>query len=158
MKNILSCGAGRNHHNQETSSLARGSEFSNLMNYFWNYMDPSNTYSDTTAANFELEPRMQVVETKDAVQITAELPGIKEDDLDLKISSDGYLSLCGEKKTSMKQQRKMLIFPRLHTGLSSEQFRFRGIWIMTKLPQVLSMAFYRCLSRSRKMKNRSSKK
>jgi len=116
MKNILSCGAGRNHHNQETSSLARGSEFSNLMNYFWNYMDPSNTYSDTTAANFELEPRMQVVETKDAVQITAELPGIKEDDLDLKISSDGYLSLCGEKKNVNETTEKNAYFSEITYG------------------------------------------
>ncbi len=116
MKNIPSCNSGRAHHNQEASTLTRGSDFNNLMNYFWNYMDPTNNYVDSVASGFELEPRMQVVETKDAVHITAELPGIKEDDLDLKISSDGYLSLCGEKKNVNETTEKNSYFSEITYG------------------------------------------
>ena len=116
MKNILSCGAGRSHHNQEASALSRGSEINNLMNYFWNYMDPNGNYAETAVSGFETEPRMQVVETKDAVNIIAELPGIKQEDLDLKISSDGYLSLCGEKKNVNETTEKNAYFSEITYG------------------------------------------
>lgn len=116
MKNILSCGTGRAHHNQETTGLSRGSEINNLMNYFWNYMDPNSNYAETAVGGFESEPRMQVVETKDAVNITAELPGIKQEDLDLKISSDGYLTLCGEKKNVNETTEKNAYFSEITYG------------------------------------------
>src|SRR5579862_5699658 len=42
-------------------------------------------------------PKVDVAETDDAVQVTAELPGLKEQDLDVSLS-DGHLVIRGEKK------------------------------------------------------------
>lgn len=114
MKNMISCTGGRSH-GAENSIHNRSGEFNNLMNYFWNYFDSANTSLD--AANVgELEPRLQIAETDDAVNITAELPGIAEDALDLQISSDGYLSICGEKKNTVKTSDKNTYFSEISYG------------------------------------------
>lgn len=117
MKNILSCNSGRTH-TQDAGAFNRGNELSNLMHYFWNYVDTPAALAEQigAAANVEMEPRMQVVETKDAVHITAELPGISEKDLDLKVSSDGYLSLCGEKKNVHEETDKNAYFSEISYG------------------------------------------
>ena len=44
------------------------------------------------------EPKIEFSESKDAVNVLAEVPGMNEEDLDVEISSDGYLSISGEKK------------------------------------------------------------
>ncbi|MBP5215177.1 MAG: Hsp20/alpha crystallin family protein [Alphaproteobacteria bacterium] len=113
MKNIIS-GAGRTHA-AENVSHNRLSEFNNLMNYFWNCVEPSATTAENLSSG-ELEPRMQIAETKDAVNITAELPGIDEKDLDLQISSDGYLSIGGEKKNSVETANKDAYFTEITYG------------------------------------------
>ena len=59
----------------------------------WNYFFDSNG-TDMS----DLEPKIEVVEGKKAVNVMAEIPGIKEGDLDLKISQDGYLTISGEKR------------------------------------------------------------
>ena len=64
----------------------------------------------------EWEPRIQIAESKEAVNITAEIPGINEDDLDLQISSDGYLSLCGEKKNTCESNDKDAYFSEISYG------------------------------------------
>jgi HSP20 family protein len=43
-------------------------------------------------------PAMDIHETEDAVEITAELPGVKEDDVELSIE-EGVLTLRGEKRS-----------------------------------------------------------
>ena len=100
---------------QETVNHNRGNDFGSLMNYFWNYMDTPNN-GENAAVSAEWEPRMQIVETKDAVNITAELPGIAEKDLDLQISSDGFLSLSGEKKNVSEFQEKDAYFSEISYG------------------------------------------
>ena len=47
-------------------------------------MDASNT--DASG----ISPKIQVTENKDAVNVMAEIPGIDEKDIDVKVSSDGY--------------------------------------------------------------------
>lgn len=85
-------------------------DFRSLMNYFWNFMDSSN--SDFS----ELSPKIQVTEDKDAVKVTAEIPGINEKDIDLKISSDGYLSIGGEKKNMSEETTKDNYFSEISYG------------------------------------------
>ena len=54
----------------------------------WNY------FFDSSGAEMnDPEPKIEVVEGKKAVNVVAEIPGIKEGDLDLKISQDGYLTI-----------------------------------------------------------------
>ena len=84
----------------------------NLMNYFWNYMDiPLKTgFSD-------IEPKIEVAENENAITVTAELPGIKEDDVDLKISADGYLTISGEKKEKNQTTDKGNCFSEISYGM-----------------------------------------
>lgn len=86
-------------------------DFRSLMNYFWNFMDSSN--SDIT----DLSPKIQVTEDKDAVKVTAEIPGINEKDIDLKVSSDGYLSISGEKKNEVQENTKDNYFSEISYGM-----------------------------------------
>ena len=115
MKSIHSAGGSRSLA-QDSGTHSRHNEFNTLMNYFWNYMDtPSNTTESMISAT-EWEPKMQITETKDAVKLTAELPGIEEKDLDVEISSDGYLSLSGEKKNSCEHEEKDAYFSEISYG------------------------------------------
>lgn len=50
-----------------------------------------------TFAELELSPRMDVHETKDAVELTIELPGMTQDDVKIAIDDD-VLTISGEKK------------------------------------------------------------
>lgn len=45
-----------------------------------------------------LEPKIEVVENKNNITVTAELPGIEQNDIDLEISANGYLTISGEKR------------------------------------------------------------
>ena len=84
----------------------------NLMNYFWNYMDmPLKTsFSD-------IEPKIEVAENENAVTVTAELPGIDENDVELKISADGYLTISGEKKEKKQATEKGCCFSEISYGM-----------------------------------------
>ncbi len=111
MKNMVSC--GNRGHNSEMTPLSRSNEFNRLMNYFWNYLDVPNTATENAG---EWEPHFQVAETKDAVTVTAELPGVDENDLDLQISSDGYLTVAGEKKNMSEISDKDAYFSEITYG------------------------------------------
>lgn len=116
MKNMVSGGTLNRNHNQEVATNNRANiDLNSLMNYFWNYMDTPSSL--TEHFNADLEPKMQISETKDAVNVMAELPGIDEKDLDLKISSDGYLSISGEKKNSTKSNTKDSYFSEISYGM-----------------------------------------
>lgn len=114
MKNMNTFTSGRSHGN-DMPVLSRGGEFNHLMNYLWNYLDTSNSSTESSSLG-EWEPHIQIAESKEAVNITAELPGINEEDLDLQISSDGYLSLCGEKKNSCVSGDKDAYFSEISYG------------------------------------------
>ena len=113
MRNMISNNARTT--GSELSAFRRNNEFNHLMNYFWNYFDP-NVSSGEIAGLGDLEPHVQVLETKDMVKISAELPGIDEKDLDLSISAEGYLSICGEKKNSFEATEKDSYFSEISFG------------------------------------------
>jgi HSP20 family protein len=52
-----------------------------------------------------LSPNIDVAESKDAIVMTAELPGVDEKDVDV-ILADGMLTVRGEKKTERDEQDK----------------------------------------------------
>jgi HSP20 family protein len=52
-----------------------------------------------------LSPKVDVAETKDAIEVTAELPGVDEKDLEVTLA-DGVLTVRGEKKTARDEQDK----------------------------------------------------
>ncbi|MBP5352146.1 MAG: Hsp20/alpha crystallin family protein [Alphaproteobacteria bacterium] len=112
MKNLTACHTARNH-SPELNHFHRNSEFGNLMNYFWNYFDNNSAENTHTA---EWEPQLQIVESKDAVTVTAEIPGVDAENLDLQISSDGYLSISGEKNNMFEDTEKNSYFSEISYG------------------------------------------
>lgn len=50
-------------------------------------------------------PAMEIHQTDDRLEITAELPGVREEDIDLTVE-DGVLTLRGEKKSSREDQER----------------------------------------------------
>lgn len=55
--------------------------------------------------NGQIVPRLDVSETDEAVEITAELPGVGEDDVDVSVSSN-ILTLKGEKSAKKEEEEK----------------------------------------------------
>ncbi|MBO7097093.1 MAG: Hsp20/alpha crystallin family protein [Alphaproteobacteria bacterium] len=64
-----------------------------------------------------LQPKIDVTDEKDAVMVTAEIPGIKEENLDLKISDDGYLTISGEKEHAKETSSKNCYFSEISYGM-----------------------------------------
>ena len=93
---------------QDLSVSHTPTDFRSLMNYFWNFAD--------TAETSELSPKIQIAENKDSVNVIAEIPGIAEKDIDLKISADGYLSIGGEKKDESIQKADDNYFSEISYG------------------------------------------
>ena len=110
MKNMITRGTCGNH-NQEMTPFSRSNDFNRLMNYFWNYFE---TAAENNSG--EWEPHLQIAESKDSVTVTAELPGINERDVELQISSDGYLTVCGEKKNHSETSEKDAYFSEITYG------------------------------------------
>ncbi len=107
MRNAVTNSAQNSH---DLSVSHNPTDFRSLMNYFWNFMDNSNSeYAD-------LAPKIQVTENKDAVKVTAEIPGIEGKDIDLKVSADGYLSICGEKRNEFEENAKDNYFSEISYG------------------------------------------
>jgi HSP20 family protein len=52
-----------------------------------------------------LSPKIDVAESKDAIEVTAELPGVDEKDVDVTLEQD-VLTIRGEKKTARDEQDK----------------------------------------------------
>ena len=52
-----------------------------------------------------LSPKIDVAESKDAIEVTAELPGVDEKDVDVMLTN-GMLTVRGEKKTERDEQDK----------------------------------------------------
>ena len=57
------------------------------------------------AKNGMIVPKLDVSETKEIVEITAELPGVKEEDVDVSVTSN-ILTLKGEKTESKEEKEK----------------------------------------------------
>lgn len=55
------------------------------------------------AESLDYAPAIDVAETKDAFEITAEVPGMEEKDIEVKLAN-GRLSIRGEKKSHREQK------------------------------------------------------
>ncbi len=78
----------------------------------WNY------FFDFGGENIDrLQPKIDVTEEKDSVLVVAEIPGIKEENLDLKISDDGYLTISGKKEQTKENNMKNCYFQEISYGM-----------------------------------------
>lgn len=105
MKDIVS---SANKKNEATANMQHSHDFRNFWNYFFDF---GNTGMEN------LEPKIDVVDNKDSVTIVAEIPGIKEDDIDIKISEDGYLTISGEKQNVSEKTSKNNYFKEISYGM-----------------------------------------
>jgi HSP20 family protein len=64
-------------------------------------MDPFRRRGLMTA---DVTPRMDVVETPEAIEVTAELPGVAEKDVDVSIG-EGMVTIRGEKKHNHEEKK-----------------------------------------------------
>ena len=53
-----------------------------------------------------LSPKIDVEETEDEIRVQAELPGLDEKDIEVNVSSQGYLTIKGEKKEEKHEKSK----------------------------------------------------
>lgn len=60
--------------------------------------------SEALAATM-ISPRIELKETEDAIVVSAELPGLKESDVEITLS-DNVLNIRGEKKTEMSEEKE----------------------------------------------------
>jgi len=66
-------------------------------------------FSPTTLFKNDWEPSVDIEEGKDTIHVKAEMPGIDEKDLDVKIE-DNVLILSGEKKEEKKEEKKNYLY------------------------------------------------
>ncbi len=89
-------------------------EFSDLINsFFGNMLDLP---LEAPAALRQSMPKVEVEENENDVVVSAEMQGIPENNIDLEVSSDGYLTISGEKKQEKKENRKGSYFSEFSYG------------------------------------------
>ena len=88
--------------------LHQGHELRSLWNYFFDFGGQ---------AIDNLQPKIDVIDEKDAVMVMAEIPGIKEENIDLKISEEGYLTISGEKEHRTETSLKNSYFNEISYGM-----------------------------------------
>jgi len=93
------------------------------------YRDPFSGFFDTMLFNpprFETqhfaEPKMDVIDLGDKIEVKAELPGISENDVTLTLS-DGILTLSGERQQEVEEQSKGYYLKEISSGSFSRSIR-----------------------------------
>jgi len=76
-------------------------EMNRLFDTFWNRFERSAGLIDGGMA----APRADVVETDKAIEVSLELPGLDEKDVEVSVTED-VLTVRGEKKAERKEERK----------------------------------------------------
>lgn len=93
-------------------------DFNDLVNsFFGGLLDfPRVMNRDLVNSTRQLSPKVEVEENENDVVVSAELPGIPENNIDLEVSSDGYLTISGEKKQEKKENKKGSYFSEFSYG------------------------------------------
>jgi HSP20 family protein len=68
-------------------------------------MERMPSYFGGAAGDGLIDVKMDIAETEDAIEITAEMPGVPEEDLDVELAG-GVLTIRGEKKQSHEEKQK----------------------------------------------------
>lgn len=93
------------------------------------YHDPFNTYFDSMFIHpqkFEtkhfIEPRMDMADLKDKIEIKAELPGMDENNVKLSVENN-VLTLSGERKQETEEENNGYYFKETSSGSFSRSIR-----------------------------------
>lgn len=79
-------------------------EMDRLFDHFWRGVDMP-TWSRGEGVPSMLMPRLDVAETEKAYEVTVELPGIEERDIEMTLA-DGVLTIKGEKKAEKEDKKR----------------------------------------------------
>lgn len=79
------------HHYLNELNFPTNRDLKNLFGSFYNLLDLPESRDVSSWNNFE--PKLEVKENKESVNVTAEIPGMNENDIDLQLSEDGYLTI-----------------------------------------------------------------
>ncbi len=89
--------------------------------HFWpNFLDPFRQFGTAIANLFT--PSAEAVDTNDAYEITIELPGVKENDIDVSIEGN-MLRVKGEKRAEHEEKKENYYFSERHYGAFQRNFR-----------------------------------
>ncbi len=102
----------RNNHNLMNYAFDR--DFNNLLDVFDWFDIPVDRRM--LANTKQAEPKIELKEKENEVVVKAEIPGINEKDIDLEISSDGYITISGEKKEEHEEHHKGNYFSEISYG------------------------------------------
>lgn len=102
----------RNNHNLINYAFDR--DFNNLLDVFDWFDIPVDRRM--LANTKQAEPKIELKEKENEVVVKAEIPGINEKDIDLEISSDGYITISGEKKEEHEEHHKGNYFSEISYG------------------------------------------
>ena len=72
-----------------------------MQRMFSDFLSPSSTSEELLS----FEPQIDVVESENEIRVTAELPGLSEENVDIELRNEGLL-LRGEKKQETKSEDK----------------------------------------------------
>lgn len=118
------------HHYLNELNFPTNRDLKNLFGSFYNLLDLPESRDVSSWNNFE--PKLEVKENKESVNVTAEIPGMNENDIDLQLSEDGYLTISGRRKIHMKTRKEEAISPKSATVHSNAPSPCPGIWTLTK--------------------------
>jgi HSP20 family protein len=94
---------------QSPQALRRFSPFAFLQQEIDRVFDKFDGFNartwPTAFAERGFSPSMEVVETDNAIEVTTELPGLDEKDVEISVA-DGMLTIRGEKKTEKDERKK----------------------------------------------------
>jgi HSP20 family protein len=82
---------------------------------FWQGINRPMTLFEEFRSVSDLTPRVDVRETDRDVKIEAELPGVKEEDIDIS-AADGALTISGEKTSERKEEKKNYVLRERSVG------------------------------------------
>ena len=104
--------------NDMISTTDKKTEALTNANYSHDFRSLWNYFFDFGSGNIgNIEPKIDIAENKNNVMIVAEMPGINETDIDLKISEDGYLTISGEKQNITQENTKHNYFKEISYGM-----------------------------------------
>ena len=98
-----------------TNPIAIQDEINRIVNNHLYNMALSNSEDDNTMRF--LEPDIEVRDNPKEITVSAELPGLDPNDIDIQVSDDGYLTISGEKKHQTEEKSEGFYFSERSYGM-----------------------------------------
>ncbi|MBU2531138.1 MAG: Hsp20/alpha crystallin family protein [Alphaproteobacteria bacterium] len=90
--------------NQNASLTSLHREIDKVFDEFHRNFGISRPWNGQMVAGSMLAPNIDVVESENALEVTAELPGVSKDDVEVTVA-EGVLTIRGEKKAEKKEEK-----------------------------------------------------